>query len=739
MIVEEVRHAGGDGVSRRLWGPLAIIRRRRRTLALGLALGLCLAGLGYLNAPRSYMSEAVMVLDLRRIEPIPNESVIAPMAQDSPVLRTQLDIIASRMMAADVVRRLEGEGFDISTHEVPGWTLPAPVAGVLDFVGLGTQGDENANLADEERELDEADKIDILLSNLSVRNDGRSYTIFIAYTSPSPELSAHVANAFAQAYLDHQINVQRNASRTVSDWLGQTLIRLRAQLEQSEVALQRYRQEKGLVETNGATLQSQALTKANAELADARAALISSQARLDAVRDLVKSGDIPAMAEFLGSTSIQSLRTLEAGVERELDSLRRSGATRSAQIERLTAEREALREQIGAEVNRLVESLGNEVAIAVQSLAAREDALKSAHADFAAADSAELTAAQLQREATANRMVYESYLVRYKQTIEQDNFKMPEAHLVSPAEPPAARANPRRSNWLLLGLGLGGCLAALGIAARELTDRRLRMLRRLESADIPVMGVVPAINRRKIADIRFFGDPSSRLGLALSGIRLSLQARGKSVVAVSSSASGRGRTSLALALTRSAAAAGIDAVLVEADLRNPKLCELVNLWPATGLDGLLGPNVDDRSLVTKDPASEAGLVFGRAGKVAPERLFLSPEFQNFIARLRENYDLVVLDTPALDTSNDAMVLSRLADTTLYLVDYRKDRPEQVTEGFRRMTAMGSAPEAVMVHYDAPASELELEPMTHPGTAFAPAAVRTSDTPFPARGVVRLAR
>jgi hypothetical protein len=230
--------------------------------------------------------------------------------------------------------------------------------------------------------------------------------------------------------------------------------------------------------------------------------------------------------------------------------LKKSGAIRSRQIDLLAAEKEALGRQIGVE--RLTGSsraLQNEADIARENLAALGQSLQAAQTELSEANNAELTAAQLQREATANRAIYESYLVRYKQTIEQDGFEMPEAQLISPAQPAAARASPRPSNWLLLGIGLAGCFAAFGITWREMTDRRLadpagpggdrHPGNRRGSAPCPA---------RRFGKVETVADQATPLGLALSGIRLSLRARGKKVVAVTSAGSGRGKTSLALGL-----------------------------------------------------------------------------------------------------------------------------------------------------------------------------------------------
>src|SRR5690606_25437006 len=105
--------------------------------------------------------------------------------------------------------------------------------------------------------------------------------------------------------------------------------------------------------------------------------------------------------------------------------------------------------------------------------------------------------AQLEREAAANRTIYESYLVRYKQTIEQDGIAAPEAQIISFAEPAGAPAKPRLAAWIMFGLGLGGTVGAAASVLREATDRRARLVQSLESATgVPVIGMLPQVGRK---------------------------------------------------------------------------------------------------------------------------------------------------------------------------------------------------------------------------------------------------
>src|SRR5690606_29870617 len=92
----------------------SILRRRKYVLAVPVMAGLAFGIVSYAHAPQSYVSEAVLVLDTRRIQVLPTESVVSPLPQDSPVLRTELELIGTRLMASMVHERLEADGEEYS-------------------------------------------------------------------------------------------------------------------------------------------------------------------------------------------------------------------------------------------------------------------------------------------------------------------------------------------------------------------------------------------------------------------------------------------------------------------------------------------------------------------------------------------------------------------------------------------------------------------------------------------------
>lgn len=715
MIVNDNRDNGNAPLFPNPW---QIAKRRRYVIISAMIVALAASLIGYASTVPGFVSEAVLVLDMRRIQPIPSgEAVVAPMPQDSPVLRTQLDIITSRTMASRVIRRLEREGIAITRPPEPGYPWER-VAERLRGLTASWSGSEEAaaeetaaEAALEVEELTETEKINLLLSNLRVSNDGRSYTIFVTYRAGDPQMAAATANAFVAAFIDDQIEAQRQANRRVSDWLGETLVGLQANLEESESALESFRSEAGLIQANGVSLHAQALVQGNTELAAIRAQLASAEARLTTVQQLASEENVPALAEFLASASLQGLRAEQARIERALEMLKSSGAVKSRQVGQLTLELDSLRRQIGGEVGQVMESLANEVAIARQRIEGLEATLGTARSDFARANEAELTAGQLQREADANRTIYESYLVRYKQTVEQDSFVSPEAQVISRAEPAQTRAEPRLSNWLLLGLASGFGLAVAAAGFREVTDRKLNLINSLAArTDVPVLGSVPLLSRPRVKIDTDAGNTACPLGNALGSIRMALRLPPNSVVSITSSNTGDGKTMLALGLARAAGAAGLKAVVVDADLRDAGLAAMARLYPTAFVDEVLHLDRRYDGLIERDPLRNVSIVAARAGAVAPEQLLRSGAFRDFVAELRSRFDLVILDTPGVKTALDTVLLADMVDVSLFVVRADSDRLDNVARMIGSLAAAGHSPDGIVLNR----SREEIVPHSVPG-------------------------
>ncbi|PQA74745.1 GumC family protein [Brucella oryzae] len=684
MIISDVSSGNGRQPVADL---LDIIKRRRMMLVVPVLAGIGVGFAGYLTAPVSYVSESVLVLDMRRLQALPSESAITPLPQDSPVLRSELDIISSRMMARKVIDILQAEGIVVPTE-----FRSRTVLSSASDTGAQTKSARDIDPAMRERQ-----QIDLLLSRLRVTNDGRSYTIFISYRASDRVYAAQVANAFAAAYLDHQIDVQQSATRRISDWLGDKLGNLRSDLENAERAAEEFRQKARLAGEQGQiSFQAQRVAALNSEIVAATGAVSLAEARLRTAEELKNNNEAPALTEVLASPAIQTLRSEAARVERQLDELQSNGALKSAEIPVLKAELEALNQQISSQVGEIIKSLGNEIQIARQRRSGLEDALKNAEADLAEANQAQVRAGQLDREANASRTVYESYLTRYKQLIEQDGIAAPEAQMISPAEPAMAKASPNLANWLLLGLGLGGLVALVGTMVKETFDKiRPAQTASLVLPGIPAATLLPVSPRLTVPLLVNRGlDPASPFGRAIKSVhdRLRVLTRGRDSLALSivSLSDGEGKTLLITALAQQIAAAGLTVAIIDATNKRAGLSEAFGL-----------PHNDYGSAAAERPLTGATLVRDHGSGIdiiKPDRQMREGEWlAELIAQLRADHKIILVDLPAVMEDKRSVLLSRATDTALLVVPSDRHDQHATHALIQTMASFGRKPALAVVN------------------------------------------
>lgn len=686
----------GDLFSLRVWRK--VIWRHKFTVLACLLAGVTLAHLLSSVRPRLYAAEVVVALDARKIQVLPTDEVVSRLPQESPVLRTEIDVIGSRSMAANVLERLPADIFgphDEASAVPESWRVAhARVADALGRYGVAVPPLPAGTAAVEVVDSGEMrDRIDRLIGGLSVYNDGRSFTIFINYRSVEPRQAALIANAYAQAYIDQQIELQAAGTRTASDWLGARVDDLRARLEKSEENVQAFRQRTGLIDIGGTSPQIHLLGALTGELSSAGAARVAAEARLAAARAAAADSEaIQSFAEMLQSPTIRELRDERSRTLRELTELRNAGATRSVRIPALEIRLTSLDEALAEEVGRLIDSLQHEVVVATR----KENELSAAVADlerqFALDGDAMVELNRMQREVGANRVVYESFLARYKESIEQQGLALPEARVISWAEPPTRPVSSRLPMMVIgvmFGLGAGVSLAF----AQDRLDTRIRNAGILEQrTELPVLAVVPRCRQTLFLPPQMHPvtKPGSPFSIAIrklcTALRLAPTSGTGTVVLVSSAGPAEGKTTLAVSIARSYAMAGESVVLVDGNLAAPEVGAAVGLQEVKGQLDLIVESLPAGldQLLSRDPWTRLSVVPLATGTRDAGYLFRSPVFHKLMQELARRYSIVVIDGPAISLSADAAVLARLADTTIVCVKWGATHEGDVVTAIRHL-------------------------------------------------------
>jgi capsular exopolysaccharide synthesis family protein len=678
IVAENTQRATGFGLS---WHVFGLIARYKLLVAVPILIGIVAGYLIFKTTPRRFLATSVVALDVRKITVAPMDMVVSRLPQENPALKTEIDILGSRSVAERVIDRL-----GISALAPLLTPQPGPITRLWHFIVRASPASPDARSEEQTRQ----ELVDRLTDGLQISNDGHSYTIYISFTAGDPVFAAMVANSYAEEYFVHQTMVKLNAIHTASEWLGKKVEELRQKVEKSEQAVDLFKQKAGLLGTAGTNLGSHRMEVLNAELVRVRASAAEARARLETATGLSRQTDgLAAFSEALNSPIILKLREQQEMLKRERQSLEDAGATKSGRLPAIESELRSLDTQIRQEMDRVLGSLNREVAIAELRQKAVEQAIQDEITASGAADSASIQLNELQREAAANRSLYESFLNRFKSTVEQDDLAGPEAQLISKAQPPGGPSTPKLAPLLALGIFLGASIGIGGAFLWELLDDRVRSAGKLEERfKLPVLGALPSPRTPATEQARNPAAPYDDHYLALQQLqavfRLFPATRDARVIAVTSALLGEGKTFVSIELARAFAAAGQSVLVIGADLYRPALAARLDIKASFRWEQVMAGQKSADDIIQRDPQSPIAVIAADRSPIPPVALFNAPAFANLIAKLRDRYDRIIIDNPPITASADPAMLGAVADITVLVVRYRQTTYTAVAEALRQM-------------------------------------------------------
>ncbi len=360
---------------------------------------------------------------------------------------------------------------------------------------------------------------------------------------------------------------------------------------------------------------------------------------------------------------------------------------------------------INEEVKRILEGTRNAYAVAKSREESLQKSLDEVQGVSTDAGPAQVRLRQLQREAEANRTIYESFLARYKETSARESLEMPDLRIVTRADIPIAPSFPKR--LLILGvavfLGLGlGCVAAL---IADYLDRRIKTIEQAEAiSGLPAIAAIPLVSTRELARMAKQGrweldhydprtvrllppalqpplmryaveEPTSTFAEAVRAVRLALLRASRRepsrVVMIASSVDAECKTTLAVNLALSLSVLGIRTIVVEGDLRNPELTR--SLCPRTSgglFEVALGRMPLQHAVLVEQETGLAILPCPLPRNVTALTEFISADGMTAIFReLRRHYEVIIVDSPPLAPLVDGRALAELADHIIFAIGW----------------------------------------------------------------------
>jgi succinoglycan biosynthesis transport protein ExoP len=685
-------------LGRKLW------RRKGIILATSTILTTLAALVIFQLTPR-YTAETQIVVDTRQSKVVDVEAVLSGLSVDNDMIQTEVEIIRSRSLARKTIAQL-GLDSDPEFNEV----LPQPsgIAQLLDprrhipeewlAVLFGPPDDENSTQEDQ-AETTQTRVTEAFLAALTVVPQRRSRVIKLAFSSANPHKAAKIANTLADFYIVSQLEVKFEATQTASKWLSERLEELREQVAVSESAVEEFRNESGLLRGRDATLAAQDVSELSMQIAVERTELAEGEARLHQMESLLNSpGGIESVSEVLQSPLIQRLREQEAQLEGKVAELFVTYAERHPKMINARAEVGDIREKIKVEIEKIAQGLRNEIAVARVREAGLNRRLTELKSEVALLNRTGVQLRALEREADANRMLFETFLVRLKETTAQESFQQSDSAILSRADVPENPSFPNKRRLLSLSLLGAVSLGILLAFAIEKLDRGFRSMEQVaQLRGVAPLGLIPALKglRRlgKTPSAYILEKPGSAYAEAIRSLGTSIflaDVGGRpKVILITSALVKEGKTSVTTSLARLQASVGKKVVVVDCDLRRPAAHKEFGFRSSPGLVEVLAGEASLDEVMQRDPISGAHVLVAGGRAPSPAELLGSERMKKLLKTLSRSYDLVIIDSAPVMAVSDTRVLARLADKTIFLVRWADTPREVATAALQQIIDAGA--------------------------------------------------
>lgn len=601
-----------------------------------------------LAMPTLYSTSAIVLLDQRKNNVADSSSVLSSLPTDPSSLQNQIQVLASRDLALQVIAKLKlyaDPEFNpaLTRSEIPDLSP-------LHWLHGGDAGGDPRDAI-----------VNAFLANLDVSALGLSTSIEVNFTSRDPQKAALIANALAQSYTEDQVAIKVAAARRAAAWLSERMHQLGEQVQVQQAAVERYKTEHNLVDAEeGKSLVDQQLMAINAQLVAAQSDLAEKKAAYDRVAALARTGNGSDVTQVVTSKMIGDLRTQEAElVRQESDLASRYGPNHPKMVAMRNQKRD-LEAKIAHEVASVAGSMQSELEVARAHVGSIEASLKRVEGQARQDNLARIKLNSLQADLASTRTMYESFVSRLRAVQDQDDIQTPEARVISSAPVPSAPSSPHRTLFVAASIPAG---LLLGILAALLMERfEARPTETSTAAPVwseaaapafaplpPVLASLPSSHDLRVADW-VVDNPASPYGRALAMLAQSfvpVRTGAARVVALTAPGPDEAKAVIALSLARVAAASGLRVLLVDGDHGRS-----VPGAPGTGLAALLAGSA---RVALADRRTSALLM--PAGGAA----WHAPHLVQAFSRLRATFDLILVDAAPVSMLPVCAAQARLCD------------------------------------------------------------------------------
>lgn len=525
-----------------------------------------------------------------------------------------------------------------------------------------------------------------LAGRLGVTQQGRSRIITLTIEDTNPARASNILNELMDNFITYNLQKSLETNSAARETVRERLAATKQILEQSERELAEYARNNEILDLNGGTssdgssnssLSGSALFTLNDRLSEARSETYRLQERYTQLRD---------NPQLVTSDTLSQLRARRDALNEQIETLGQTVKPDYPEMVELRNNLRSIESQIAREIDLVTNAARSDFQQAQRvqyQLSSRisevEGTIRDERTNF-------IDYNILVREVETNRSQYEGLLQRLKDLTISEGIAPNLVTIVDRAGVPKRPVRPNMLQSLIFAFVLGMILASLIVLIKELIDDRVKSPEDVNNKlNTPLLGVLPVVKSSAETLTQLF-NPTSILAESFSSIRTNLLPAlakpGRNSLHVTSTRSGEGKSLMAFGLAKSFSDLGKSVILIDADMRKPAF--LSNGSEGPGLAELMvrSGRASDFAEQTRVPNLQLLPVKERPSN--PAMLLSSPRFIEIVEQAKEDYDIVIVDSPPVLGLADAPTIGGIADHTVFVVECSGVRTPVVEASLARL-------------------------------------------------------
>ena len=633
------------------------IWKRRWVLLSVLIVGLALTIFSTVRQQKIYSARASIIIDPKAPEILGAQvqEVVqlgaGQMWWNQEYYNTQINILESRALAESTVRRN-------SLHRNKTFSN---------------------SIADMESDEQAIEKATSLLRNiLSIAPESEQNRIhYIKAKHPAPKMAAFVANAHVDTYINYVLNLRLTGTSSATEWLSEELDAAEKAVSQTETALFNFKKENdilsGSIEDRQSLVSSEIQRNTDA-LIDARLKRLELEAKRARVRTASKLPvlESPIFALVENETGL-TLKDSYYQAKQNLAEMSLELGPRNPELIREKKRVETLLSAVQREARTSLRSIEEQYRIAASTEKLYEEELgKHRSVAFTLAEKAKDFNDLSRKEKDATKTL-DVMLGRLRSSELTSRLKTVNIRRLDPALVPKSPSSPKMGINLAMGLFVS-LMAGLGLVfLLDFLDRTVKSGQHVEEASgAPLLGIIPIVEETQdMRDMHIIREPTSRAAECCRSIRTNLLFMAAdedfNTLLVASPNPREGKSTTAMYLATTMAQSGKRVLVIDSDMRRPRLHQAFGISRTAGLSNYILGDVTREEAVFDTDIPNLSVLSAGPTPPNPVELLMTDRFDQAMAELREHYDRVILDSPPVLAVTDALVLSRKVDGVVFVV------------------------------------------------------------------------